>query len=152
MINPQNQRVDKIVEILEQMQLFTGEEITLMEDFLTGNLEEQALEKLTFHDFEEASGDTAARMRSAGQELVNRGRYEEALRLGKILFAVGQSTCYEVMPLQSYYSFDPNLLLVEEPEKKAAIYAAKIAMNEYQVSKHNVQNLIKLSEIGRAHV
>ena len=145
MINPQNQRVDKIVEILEQMQLFTGEEITLMEDFLTGNLEEQALEKLTFHDFEEASGDTAARMRSAGQELVNRGRYEEALRLGKILFAVGQSTCYEVMPLQSYYSFDPNLLLVEEPEKKAAIYAAKIAMNEYQVSKHNVQNLIKLS-------
>ena len=46
MINPQNQRVVKIVETLEQMNLFTGDEITLMEDYLSGTLEDQALEKL----------------------------------------------------------------------------------------------------------
>ena len=36
MINPQNQRTEKIIETLEQMNLFSGDEITLMEDFQIG--------------------------------------------------------------------------------------------------------------------
>ncbi len=145
MINPQNQRTEKIIETLEQMNLFSGDEITLMEDFLNGAVEEQNLEKLAFHDLTTAQNDTAAKMRGLAQEMVNRGRYEEALKLGKILFAAGFSTCHEMMPMTSYYSFDPNMLLVQEPEKKAAVYAAKIAMNEYQISRYCIKNLEKIA-------
>ena len=34
MINPQNQRAAKIVELLEQTNLFTADEIALAEDYL----------------------------------------------------------------------------------------------------------------------
>ena len=145
MINPQNQRIEKILENLEQMNLFTGDEITLMEDFLNGTAEEQVLEKLAFHDLTTVQNDLITKMRALGQELVNKGRYEEALKLGKILFAVGLSTCHEMMPMTSYYSFDPNMLLVEEPEKKAAVYAARVAMNEYQISRYCIKNLEKIA-------
>ncbi len=40
MINPQNQRIVKIVEILEQTNLFTEDETVLMEDYLTGRHDE----------------------------------------------------------------------------------------------------------------
>ena len=36
MINPQNQRITKIVELFEQTNLFTADEITLIEDYLSG--------------------------------------------------------------------------------------------------------------------
>ena len=40
MINPQNQRITKVIETLEQMNLFAAEEITQMEDFLNGTADE----------------------------------------------------------------------------------------------------------------
>lgn len=146
MINPQNQKLVKIVETLEQMNLFTADEITLMEDFLNGALEEPALEKLAFRDLSMVPADVSGKMSAHVQELINRGRNEEAYRLGKILFAVGQSTCYNVLPVRSYYSFDAKMVPLEEPEKKAAVYAAKIAMNEYQISRQAVTNLTKAAE------
>ena len=93
MINPQNQRITKVIETLEQMNLFAAEEITQMEDFLNGTADESAVEKLAFRDLSEVSDDIAGKMSALVQELMNRGRNEEALRLGKILFTVGQSTC-----------------------------------------------------------
>ena len=50
MINPQNQRITKVIETLEQMNLFAAEEITQMEDFLNGTADESAVEKLAFRD------------------------------------------------------------------------------------------------------
>lgn len=50
MINPQNQRAAKIVELLEQTNLFTADEIALAEDYLSGAAGEEALEKLAFRD------------------------------------------------------------------------------------------------------
>lgn len=146
MINPQNQRLVKIVETLEQMNLFTADEITLMEDFLNGALEEQALEKLAFRDLSMVSADVSGKMSSLVLDLINKGRSEEAYRLGKILFTVGQSTCYNVLPIRNYYSFDAKMIPLEEPEKKAAVYAAKIAMNEYQISRQAITNLSKAAE------
>ena len=146
MINPQNQRITKVIETLEQMNLFAAEEITQMEDFLNGTADESAVEKLAFRDLSEVSDDIAGKMSALVQELMNRGRNEEALRLGKILFTVGQSTCYEVLPIRSYYSFNENMVPLEEPEKKAAVYAAKIGMNEYQISRQAITNLIKVAK------
>lgn len=146
MINPQNQRITKIVETLEQMNLFSADEITLMEDFLNGAAEETALETLGFRDLSGVSADLAGRMSALVQELTNKGRDEEAYRLGKILFAVGRSTCYSVLPIRSYYSFDQKMVPLEEPAKKAAVYAAKIAMNEYQISRQAITNLMKAAD------
>lgn len=146
MINPQNQRITKIIETLEQMNLFSADEITLMEDFLNGAAEEAALETLGFRDLSGVSADLAGRMSALVQELTNKGRDEEAYRLGKILFAVGESTCYSVLPIRSYYSFDQKMVPLEDPAKKAAVYAAKIAMNEYQISRQAITNLMKAAD------
>ena len=118
MINPQNQKIAKIVETLEQMNLFTADEITLMEDFLNGGLEEPELEKLAFRDLTAVPDDVSSRMSSLTADLINKGRNEEANRLGKILFAAGQSTCYGLLPIRNYYSFDAKMIPLEEPEKK----------------------------------
>ena len=146
MINPQNQRVTKMVEVLEQTNLFSADEMTLIEDYLSGNEQEEALEKLTFHDLTTVPDSVSSKMRSLAYDLVNKGREEEAGRLGRLLFAVGQSTCHEMMPSQSYYSFDKDSILVPEPEKKAAVYAAKIGMNEYQINRFALPNLVKLAD------
>ncbi len=146
MINPQNQKIAKIVETLEQMNLFTADEITLMEDFLNGGLEEPELEKLAFRDLTAVPDDVSSRMSSLTADLINKGRNEEANRLGKILFAAGQSTCYGLLPIRNYYSFDAKMIPLEEPEKKAAVYAIKVAMNEYQISSQAVTNLMKAAE------
>ena len=92
MINPQNQRVTKMVEVLEQTNLFSADEMTLIEDYLSGNEQEEALEKLTFHDLTTVPDSVSSKMRSLAYDLVNKGREEEAGRLGRLLFAVGQST------------------------------------------------------------
>ena len=93
MINPQNQRAAKIVELLEQTNLFTADEIALAEDYLSGAAGEEALKKLAFRDLTAAPEEVAARLRSMGIDLINKGRDQEAERLAHILFAAGQSPC-----------------------------------------------------------
>lgn len=143
MINPQNQRVVKIVETLEQMNLFTGDEITLMEDYLSGTLEDQALEKLEFRDLLEVSDELSIRIRSLGNELINRGRGEEAARLGNLLFAIGQSTCYDMIPGLGYYELAKSTVALTDPVKKVAVHAARISMNEHQINRYSLSGLIK---------
>lgn len=143
MINPQNQRIVKIVEILEQTNLFTEDETVLMEDYLTGRHDDQALEKLAFRDLSVVPGELSAQIRNIGNELANRGRGEEAARLGRLLFALGQSTCYEMIPGLTNYALEKSNILLEEPEKKVAVQAARISMNEYQLSRYTLSGLIK---------
>lgn len=146
MINPQNQRIAKIVELFEQMTLFTADEITLIEDYLSGAAGKEEIEKLSFRDLSAVPSDLSSKMRSLGVELLNKGRDEEATKLGDILFTVGQSSCCEMMPAQNYYSVDRGLTLVKEPAKRVAIYAAQIGMNEYQVNRYNLPKLIKMAD------
>ena len=143
MINPQNQRIVKIVEILEQTNLFTEDETVLMEDYLTGRHDDQALEKLAFRDLSVVPGELSAQIRNIGNELANRGRGEGAARLGRLLFALGQSTCYEMIPGLTNYALEKSNILLEEPEKKVAVQAARISMNEYQLSRYTLSGLIK---------
>ena len=88
MINPRDQRITKMVELFEQMNLFTADELTLIEDYLTGAAEEQELEKLTFRDLSGVPQDVVNAMVSLFTDLVNKGR-EEKEKLANILFTAG---------------------------------------------------------------
>lgn len=145
MINPQNQRAAKIVELLEQTNLFTADEIALAEDYLSGAAGEEALEKLAFRDLTAAPVEVAARLRSMGIDLINKGRDQEAERLAHILFAAGQSTCGEMMPWNGYYNYDKNRILLPQTSMQAAVYAAQIGNNEHMINRYTIQNLIKLA-------
>ena len=146
MINPQNQRIMKIVELFEQMNLFSPEEMTMIEDYLTGNGNQEEIERLPFRDRSVVPGSLAARMKALGEELMNRGREEDAGRLGEILFTVGQSTCFQMMPMSNHYILEKNRIMVEQPAKKVAVYAAMIGRDEYQVNRHMLSGLIKTAE------
>ena len=145
MINPQNQRAAKIVELLEQTNLFTADEIALAEDYLSGAAGEEALEKLAFRDLTVAPEEVAAKLRSMGIDLINKGRDQEAERLAHILFAAGQSTCSEMMPWNGYYNYDKNRILLPQTSMQAAVYAAQIGNNEHMINRYTIQNLIKLA-------
>ncbi|WP_300839626.1 DUF4132 domain-containing protein [uncultured Acetatifactor sp.] len=151
MINPQNQRITKIVELFEQTNLFTADEITLIEDYLSGTAGKEEIEKLDFRDLSAVPTDLASKIRVLGMELMNKGHDEEAGKLGDILFAAGQSSCCEMMPISNYYALEKCRTLVEEPAKKVAILAAQIGMNEYQVNRYSLAGLIKVAE-GRPEV
>ena len=76
MINPQNQRITKIVELFEQTNLFTADEITLIEDYLSGTIGKEEIEKLDFRDLSAVPADLASKIRGLGMELMNKGSRE----------------------------------------------------------------------------
>ena len=64
-----------------------------MEDYLDGARDEAELEKLRFHDLSAVPGDLAAKIR----EMMQKAPDQEAGKLSKLLFAIGHSTCRNVM-------------------------------------------------------
>lgn len=144
MINPKDQRITKMVELFEQMNLFTTDELTLIEDYLTGAVEEQELEKLTFRDLSAVPRDVTNAVAALFTDLVNKGR-EEAEKLGNILFAAGQSTSSNMFP-NTYVVFNKKEALKMDIPKKIAIFAERASVNEYQVSRYSIQKIIEISE------
>lgn len=141
MINPQNQRIARIMELFQQMNLFSEDELTWMEDFLSGAEGEEGLSKLQFHDLSLAPSDLAAKTR----ELVRKAPDEEAGRMSSLLFAIGQSTCQSLIPTMYEYTHNRKEVILPEAEKKAAVYAVEIGSSEYMVSRPSIQNLVKLA-------
>ena len=120
MINPQNQRTAKIMELLQRTGLFSEDELNWMEDYLDGARDEAELEKLRFHDLSAVPGDLAAKIR----EMMQKAPDQEAGKLSKLLFAIGHSTCRNVMVWAYEYTKHRKEVILPEPEKKAALYAA----------------------------
>ncbi|MCM1065857.1 MAG: DUF4132 domain-containing protein [Eubacterium sp.] len=141
MIQPEEQRIMKIMEILQQTNLFTGEELTLAEDYMLGREKWQEVEKLAFRDL---SGIPAEKANYINQ-LAGRGVKEEARRLAQFLFAAGQSTSMSVLMADPSYFFYNNIqdMFPSEPEKRAAVYAPKIVRG---ISLRSMPNLIKLAD------
>nr|WP_300840444.1 DUF4132 domain-containing protein [uncultured Acetatifactor sp.] len=144
MINPRDQRITKMVELFEQMNLFTADELTLIEDYLTGTAEEQELEKLTFRDLSGVPQDVVNAMVSLFTDLVNKGR-DEKEKLANILFTAGQSTSSKLFP-SNYIFFNKKETVNMELPKKVALFAERAGMNEYQISRYSIQKIIEISE------
>ena len=45
MIQPKDQRITKMLDLLEQFQLFSADEMTLLEEYLSGSVKEEEIEK-----------------------------------------------------------------------------------------------------------
>ena len=142
MINPQNQRTAKMMDLFEQMNLFSEDELTWMEDYLGGTESPQGLEKLAFHDLTCVPRDLSSKMR----ELVRKARDQEAGRACDLLFALGQSTCHSMVPPMYEYTHQRKDVILPEPEQKAAVYAVEIGSSEYLISRSTIQNLTKIAD------
>ena len=146
MIQPKDQRITKMLDLLEQFQLFSADEMTLLEEYLSGSVKEEEIEKLPFRDLSGVPDDLTAKTRELLLEYMDRGRSQEADRLSRILFAAGQSTSSGLFPVQNYFSFDKSAIFASEPAKKLAIYAVGVGMNEYQINRYAIQNMLKIAD------
>ncbi len=142
MINPQNQRTAKIVELFQQMNLFSEDELTWMEDYLSGAVEGEPSEKLPFRDLTSVPGDLAIKMR----ELVRKAPDQEVTKLCDLLFAIGQSTCQPMVPAAYEYFHNRKEVIFPDPAKKAAVYAMEIGAIQYMISRPTVQSLMGLGK------
>ncbi len=142
MINPQNQRVARIMEYFQQMNLFSEEELTWMEDYLSGAEDEEGLKKLQFHDLTLVPSDLAVKTR----ELVRKAPDEEAGKMSSLLFAIGQATCQSLVPAMYEYTHNRKDVILPRPDMKAAVYAVEIGASEYMISRASIQSLMKLAE------
>ena len=70
MIHPEDHRITKIMESLEQAGLFTEEELTLAEDYLMGVVDRQELGKLAFRDMSGLSSNIATGLKSSDRKSV----------------------------------------------------------------------------------
>lgn len=141
MINPQNQRTAKIMELLQQTGLFSEDELIWTEDYLSGEEDGAGLPKLQFRDFSAVPGELAMKIR----EFMRKAPDQMAGRLAELLFAVGHSTCREMVVVAYEYTNQRKEVILPEAEKKAALYAAEIGTSEYMLSSHTFRVLIKLA-------
>ena len=144
MINPRAQRVGKIMELLEEVQLFSDEEIEIIEEYMTGEeADEEELSRISLRDFSAVSSSLSYRFNHMFQELISKGKMEEAERLGKVLFQAGRTSGFEMYPLQHYIG---EAETGEAPSAgRTAVYAAKYASNEWQVTRFSMENLKKMA-------
>lgn len=148
MINPQEQRIQKIVNLLEATNLFSSNELETAEDYLTAQEGQEAgyqaqVEQLSLRNLAALPNSMAANFIQLFSELSNKGRNEEARKLADILFAAGRSSAFALFPFYGY-SHENNILA--DPVRKIAIMAAKYASNEWQISRYSVESLIKLAD------
>ena len=86
----------EILELLTQSGLFAGEELSVMEKYLCGDLGDEVLEGFRYRNLAHISG----RSKICGhyQEVIAGGTDELAVRLGKLFFALGQASAYAFYP------------------------------------------------------
>lgn len=152
MIQPEEQRITKIMEALEQTDLFTGDELALAEDYLLGNVGEQELTKLAFRDISELSSDKVQRCVAVLNQLI-RGGKEEGRKVAQFLFAAGESTCARLLAqVDSIMSSSYSYFFPTEPEKRAAVYAPNVGGHMYMLRSDMITGLTKMADNDPANL
>lgn len=147
MIQSEEQRIMKMMEVLEKTGLFAEEELTLAEDYFLGNVDQKALEKLEFRDMSGVPDDVKLRCNAVLNQLAGKGGQEERNRLAQFLFAAGQSTCGELlMQEQVLYNKRYNDFFLSEPEKRAAVFAPRMGQKIYMISQGAILNLVRIAD------
>ena len=103
---------------------------------------EEVLEKLAFQDLTKISVDRYKFTRLF-HELANKSRKEEACKLFYIIFTIGQSTCYELVPS---FLLSTGVLKDCDSAKRAAVYGVDMGMNQHNMTGYNIRNLIEVAE------
>lgn len=98
----------------------SGGERKVAEAYLSGVAGEEALESLHFRDLSKTIyGASQKRIR----ELLQEKKEDVLKRLFSLLFAVGEATCYWMMPMELYHAFGR---LCDAPEELSDAAAAKV--------------------------
>ena len=126
MINPQEQRLMKTLEALENLQVFTEEEMEMAENYLQGNSDEEILEKFPLRDLKKVPSESAAKVNLLFHEMESKGRMEDMERLSRLLFAVGMTSGKALFPPD----ISGNSRYLGDKVKRAAVWAAGMASKE----------------------
>ena len=142
MINPQEQRLMKTLEALENLQVFTEEEMEMAENYLQGNSDEEILEKFPLRDLKKVPSESAAKVNLLFHEMESKGRMEDMERLSRLLFAVGMTSGKALFPPD----ISGNSRYLGDKVKRAAVWAAGMASKEWMLNKYNMNVLLKMLE------
>lgn len=142
MYNPQNQRVLKVMELLERTKVFTPDELVAAETYLLGESDGAEIERFPFRDLSRIPSDLGGRFVTLFPELADRG--EEGKKLANILFTAGESTSAGLFPMQ-FFNWTKYAFLME-PAKRAALYAVKIGQSERMIWQASVSGLMDMAE------
>ncbi len=125
-------------EELERAEAYVlGEEIEGMEQ---GSEESEILEQFSFRDLSKIPSDKIVRL---FHDFSKRSRNEETIRLFQLLFAIGQSTMSQLIPM-NMLTWDKSALRCEK-WKKLALYASMMAKNQYQFVGHSFTTLLDIA-------
>lgn len=141
MINPQNDRINKMLEALEELQLDSGQ-MEIIEAYFTGEEGPEALDKLEFMDLSDASPDVDEKIKNQISYLMHHNQEEELRKMCEVLFAVGRSTGYNMYPV-SYMMMNRNDRPPFAVEKAVSIYAEAIGYQQYWMRSNIMTNLLK---------
>ena len=133
MISPKDHDVMKIVEQLEKENVFTSDEVSLIEDYLCGDVGDEVLEKFAYRDLSGISG--AYKIQNVYVSMLGHGKEDMARRFEKLFFALGEATSYELFSMLGYSWRKEEIML--EPEKKAALHAMFIGSQQNFFTKGN---------------
>ena len=138
MISPKDSYAAKAAALLEKENLFSAEEISLIEDYLCGEAGDEALAEIGYRDLSEAAQPLA--VNNIYMNMLEKGMLDEAKRLEDLLFAAGEASCYKMFSLLTYRSKEHCIML--EPAKKAAVYASLMSQSINELKTYHLEKLI----------
>ena len=147
-MNTNDIRSQKIYEALETLPL-SEKELEQAEAYVLGEAiegmeakeESDLLTQFSFQDLSHVPSDKIARL---FRDLSKRNRSEELTRLFNLLFAIGQSTSGQLIPLDMI-TWNKSGLRCEK-WKKLALYGQMMARNQYQLTGHSLTTLLNLTD------
>ncbi len=140
MMNPKDLWNSKITEALDLLSLPESQQETAEAYIMQGGGEE-SLRRLVFRDLSSIPSEKFIKL---FRELGKKGKKEEGARLFRLLFAIGQCTCYHLVPM--------DLLTLKQgaidcdSDKKAAVYGTSIAMSLYALGGYSMKALMLYAE------
>lgn len=138
--------IQKVQEMLLHLPL-TEEQLTLVEEYLFEDAEEEILEKIEFRDL------SKVKIHSVDSSFLKHLPVRAAQRLFQVLFAIGKSTCADLFSISIFYlsKLDQERELQMKKEQILALYAHR-AMNYYPMNSKNEIEEIKKMVDGDAEV
>lgn len=140
MVNPKDLWNSKMTEALDLLKL-PESHLGIAETYIMQEEGEASLKQLTFQDLSSIPSEKFIKL---FREMGKKGKKEEAARLFRLLFAVGQCTCYHLIPM--------DLLTLKQgaidcdSDKKAAVYGIAIGMSPYTLGGYSMKALMLLAE------
>ncbi len=142
MIRSKDNYAAKVVEQLEKENLCSSDELSVIEEYLCGDVGDEVLDKFSYRDLSNMAEPQI--INDVYANLLGKGRNEDARRLEEIMFAMGEASCYKMF---SQLAFNPQRSQDSrpslEPAKFAAVQASILGKTEYFLRKQQFMRMIE---------